>query len=1249
MKKKAKDRVRTAFRNKSVGELVTEPIDALLGVSPPAAKLLEQFGISTIFDLASSRLFDTAHNLTRAADGSTHGLGRYRLVPGDAVDDSATDESAAQIIMEPVDVLRDIGEVSRKKIEQELRINTVRDLGLWPPFHEARAILAEAYGASPDTLEEDPEAPSDLVPGTGLYPTERVQYEVLVFEKVTGGTNGTIPLNLKDAGQLDIGALMASATGFSSPAVGALLTFNQSWYTQGLALGNLIHSVALGPGESTKIAMIDWSRRTRTSTTEAIDEGEALQADLSRTRAITEITSAVANETQTGQSAAQSFAHATERGSTSGGVSATGLGIFDLGKAPGLKTEGTSSGESSNFGIASSWATSSGHRDVTAEMSQNISDRTQQAAHSTRSRRASIVREVSQEESERLTTRAVTNYNHMHALTVQYYEVVQLFRTVIEMARVERVLFVPMKLLDFRDSRVVDRFRLTIARVGLLPSVRALVFANTGRTAISSPSRLGDWDALSLERTEKTLREEVGDARDAVLSFPQTIRLSQVTFQKDAPFGAIIATMRTGDVIRMPLAVGTGDDPIFLDKLYIESGDLRSKFPDLVRLEAEKKNQNRDFAGTVAVVLFDVVAPPYDWLYFNVEVLKDSQRVVLLEVQQTIDARELSDHLMQNQLYYSQAIWRSIDPATLGMLLSNHTYAVGNQQVRLIELVDPTPVGIIGNYLGFRAPGLDDSDALNNRYRKPPREDFVPVPSGGVFAEAVLGRFNSAEKLDITRFWNWQDSPIPIQAPDIAAIQAGSRRDPDLTTPGQLSAPVLNIVNPPSLPDPQGMGAVLAAIQNGNMFRDMSGLAATIGLAQAGIASAQQGASHASEQATQNAAIAAQLGAKVAELAAKLIAAYVSKGASLATGAGGDSLAGLAGGISGQGAKINKGRDMDERGVPSQTSNKTGNGSSAGSGGWDGRGPAPGGSTGDGIGVGSEGAAFSAALGGGPGGIPAQLLNAILGAAPLGLKALSAPPIRWCCALQMNDGIEPADVKDHMYGSTSLANVGYVYTEKAGIVDIGHVRDHADLTKFVYDAILAGHPTIPCREGTATLTTSPRDPIATAQAIAFVDSWSHELGSFNTLQDFSAFSPEDLPSNFLGTYVGARALAMGGSGGSFNPAIDTLLAGLLASLGARSKADTDVVIASLKNKWYETFPPKLLRRNFDATPFVTGSAFDKPPAPAFIDASTLTPLFADFDYESHPLKDGSIVKLADFPAQTDRIRAPFKAAKTDRP
>ena len=31
----------------------------------------------------------------------------------------------------------------------------------------------------------------------------------------------------------------------------------------------------------------------------------------------------------------------------------------------------------------------------------------------------------------------------------------------------------------------------------------------------------------------------------------------------------------------------------------------------------------------------------------------------------------------------------------------------------------------------------------------------------------VLGRFNAAEKMDNSRFWNWNESPIPLLAEDL--------------------------------------------------------------------------------------------------------------------------------------------------------------------------------------------------------------------------------------------------------------------------------------------------------------------------------------------------------------------------------------------------------------------------------------------------------------------------------------------------
>src|SRR5262249_9768793 len=154
------------------------------------------------------------------------------------------------------------------------------------------------------------------------------------------------------------------------------------------------------------------------------------------------------------------------------------------------------------------------------------------------------------------------------------------------------------------------------------------------------------------------------------------------------------------------------------------------------------------------------------------------------------------------------------------------------------------------NYVVLRAPVADDEDSgLRSGNQPSPTwgqllerrglsnmnidRRLIPIPTGGVFAEAVLGRSNSAEKLDITRFWHWEDSPIPMLPTEIAPVQTGSRATPEDLTPGQLSPPLLNIVNPTSLPDPTGLGAALNALATLN-FRDMSGLAGTQGLVKAG-------------------------------------------------------------------------------------------------------------------------------------------------------------------------------------------------------------------------------------------------------------------------------------------------------------------------------------------------------------------------------------------------------------------------------
>ena len=126
----------------------------------------------------------------------------------------------------------------------------------------------------------------------------------------------------------------------------------------------------------------------------------------------------------------------------------------------------------------------------------------------------------------------------------------------------------------------------------------------------------------------------------------------------------------------------------------------------------------------------------------------------------------------------------------------------------------------------------------------------MSLATDGVFAEAVLGRSNGAEKLDITRFWDWQTSPIPILPSEIAPVDTASRVRDVAPETGQLAPSAAAIRALGTLPEPTGAAAALQAIAASNLFRDMSGLDATSALLQKGLELAAQSEGKSAEQAT---------------------------------------------------------------------------------------------------------------------------------------------------------------------------------------------------------------------------------------------------------------------------------------------------------------------------------------------------------------------------------------------------------------
>lgn len=913
--------LRHPARALAVDAALREPVAMLQGVTDDAARALSNVGILTVLDLGASSLFAAARAIADAAD-RVDALGSPGPLPADLIDDSARAASATLVAGMAPSVLRALDQTDAARLETALPAPSVRDLGYWPPAINAKRLVAIAYGS--DDPAADPEAPAELVPRMGRLPVDRVQYELLLFEQPLDGTippleppqpleppspdgpadrerpidpfgpgirgpdpRGTVtgrdePLISGAEFPLDITPALLGE-GFTTAGIGFVLTIAQSWYSVGLSLGQLLHSLALAPGEATRVAIVDWSRRVATSATDTSAESEALRQTMDRKRAVSEVTRALNAEVQSG------FSNFDTRGRAEGG-SIGGAGNYQDGEYNVSVAGGYS--DVTNTANGRAFASSQGVRDVSGDMTQKASDRTQQLASLDRTRRASMVTEVSVSEAERLSTRIVANYNHMHALTVLYFEVVQLYRVLTECVAADPVLYVPVRPLDF-TSQIFDRYRTTLARVALTPQARdaLLGIAPPPPPAPATPDSGAGFVELRFFDASFTpdvysakgngaylrgdaLRAALGPAAEAgpnLLRFgARHARLAEV--QVGTVDGTQRAVAESLEVEGAQLAASTQferwarppKDPMrFLpdpgDSLTafrapVSDGSWRRESTVVLRTTAswrwdEVLRDSKDTAvwprvryvlelldpatgaATGDTVSVEASLPPTDAAKRMRLAQLTRQGSVAPSVPPVAVAPpfDVFAHLSANALHYTMALVRGADASLVASLLANVRIAGGS----LLGRVDPVPIATVGNYLVFRCPALATTrwwEALRASRGLPKapgdvvgrRETLVPLASGGVFAEAVLGRFNSAERLDLSRFWNWQDSPIPLVPPEIAPLSAGGRQGATVPLPTALGQANLSQQNAPGLPDPTG--ALVKAIETsgkGDSFRDM--------------------------------------------------------------------------------------------------------------------------------------------------------------------------------------------------------------------------------------------------------------------------------------------------------------------------------------------------------------------------------------------------------------------------------------------
>jgi len=679
-------------------------------------------------------------------------------------------------------------------------------------------------------------------------------------------------------------------------AHGHLLHFKSEWIADGYSLGDLLYSLPLAPGQKKQLVVFDWERRESAANSQSVEVEENLSNSLTRDRDILEIAKGSVSETLRGSS----------RASTGGASGAVG-GVLG----------GLVFGVSGGYSTASSRASQDSFRQVSSSDQQRLSDRLVQSANAVRNMRSTVIQTVAQGERFEVSAESVANYNHCHALTIQYYEVLRHFKIRQRFAEARECLFVPLLMSAF-DLKKTLRWRESLS-AGLLDQRLRIGFDAGDRvshewkdsnfpsgTYASEPilTAAGELKIrLSLQRPLDEIVEVDDTDRPPVFAgignFPPVWHKKKVgriivanwsklekvvgnpaefyenylqnVPDKDAVFHQMLGERMTRQFVdsllftlqdEAGLSIGSVPVDASVSSRYARNGLLsvtlritgptnlpRDRFHYLrISIDPAKDILSEGSFATVQAgsmryrtrhftyALFsylrlndDLTATDGVALYTGptADELKDPRREDLVVV------NKLIAHLNDNLEHYHKQIWMGMSDQRRFMLLDG-IFLNGKGEGRSVaSLVQNELLTIVGNSLVFPvAPGLNLNpdfgmkESLTDFYMTAAADPIsVSVPTKGVFAEAVMGKCNSCEKIDDSRFWRWEESPIPDSPTAINPVSTDSRRaDPGALQAQALPASLVSIQNAPNAPDPSGLAATLGVLGQASLFKDITGL-----------------------------------------------------------------------------------------------------------------------------------------------------------------------------------------------------------------------------------------------------------------------------------------------------------------------------------------------------------------------------------------------------------------------------------------
>lgn len=529
-------------------------------------------------------------------------------------------------------------------------------------------------------------------------------------------------------------------------AHGHLLEFRQQWRSAGYSLGSLLYSLPLAPGQKRQIAVLDWTRDEQAQRAEDVAVEEHLDAVLDHDRQLRESSQALLTEELDGSS------KTTTRGF---GI---GKGSAGAGEYMGF-TFGGSLGVGGGRGISETDSHQESSRALTATASQQLREHTSQAANAVRKQRSTVVQSSEQSEHVEARTEVVANYNHCHAITMEYFEILRHIEVSQELIGVRECLFIPLLLSHFDELKVLRWQALlrqalldprldgafdAVARLrsGMyadLPAtfdslvVKKIVVSFDTRTSIERPRDKDngfDEDAwaplaellpasarsvferylLHAENRDEAFGSALGVSIGSALTRHFRARLRSIRAEPD-----VDCAVRVREATTLPASGAWGLEFEITPRAAITRGELDAILLGLdrrlrryVRLNVDRIRLRYHTALGWRTLPAELLRPS---LGFGItDLLGDFDEAIELEVKSGLDednridgpdrrlARKLIEHLNANIEYYHRAIWWRMDPARRYMLLDG--FEAPNAHGRSVaSVVENRVVDIVGNCL----------------------------------------------------------------------------------------------------------------------------------------------------------------------------------------------------------------------------------------------------------------------------------------------------------------------------------------------------------------------------------------------------------------------------------------------------------------------------------------------------------------------------------------------------------------------